>query len=127
MRRSRCSSRWSRCGLPSGDDGIGAEKGGGRLPGWLIPGSARCHTAGAEQWSWQPDVGTVDPPSPLSLVILQVRLEDVVLGQYRSRATRGTTLPGYLDDDTVPPNRWVATCLPAGRGGAGRGDWLAGW
>lgn len=35
----------------------------------------------------------------------QVRLEDMVLGQYRSRTTRGTTLPGYLDDDTVPPNR----------------------
>lgn len=41
------------------------------------------------------------PPTP------QVRLEDVVLGQYRSRTTRGTTLPGYLDDDTVPANRWV--------------------
>jgi glucose-6-phosphate 1-dehydrogenase len=35
----------------------------------------------------------------------QVRLEDVVLGQYRARTTRGATLPGYLDDDTVPPNR----------------------
>lgn len=35
----------------------------------------------------------------------RVRLEDVVLGQYRSRTTRGNTLPGYLDDDTVPPNR----------------------
>ncbi|KAH7622019.1 hypothetical protein Ndes2526B_g02844 [Nannochloris sp. 'desiccata'] len=31
-----------------------------------------------------------------------VKLEDVVLGQYRSRTTKGTTLPGYLDDDTVP-------------------------
>ena len=35
----------------------------------------------------------------------QVRLEDVVLGQYRSRTTKGATLPAYLDDDTVPPNR----------------------
>ena len=31
-----------------------------------------------------------------------VRLEDVVLGQYRSRTTKGSTLPGYLDDPTVP-------------------------
>ena len=31
-----------------------------------------------------------------------VKLEDVVLGQYRSRTTKGTTLPGYLDDETVP-------------------------
>ena len=54
----------------------------------------------------------------------QVRLEDMVVGQYRSRTTRGTTLPGYLDDDTVPQNRcgvcWVccAGCvvLSAGQG-----------
>ncbi|KAI3438309.1 hypothetical protein D9Q98_000743 [Chlorella vulgaris] len=39
----------------------------------------------------------------------QVRLEDMVLGQYRSRTTRGTTLPGYLDDDTVPPNSITPT------------------
>ena len=31
-----------------------------------------------------------------------VKLEDVVLGQYRSRTTKGTTLPAYLDDETVP-------------------------
>ncbi|GAB4818749.1 hypothetical protein N2152v2_005795 [Parachlorella kessleri] len=31
-----------------------------------------------------------------------VRLEDVVLGQYRSRTAKGVTLPGYLDDPTVP-------------------------
>ena len=34
-----------------------------------------------------------------------VRLEDVVLGQYRSRTAKGVTLPGYLDDDTVPEGR----------------------
>lgn len=36
-------------------------------------------------------------------------LEDVVLGQYRSRTTKGTTLPGYLDDSTVPPNSITPT------------------
>ncbi len=44
-----------------------------------------------------------------------VGLEDVVLGQYRSRTTGGKQLPGYLDDPTVPPGRWVgfgwAGCL----------------
>ncbi|KAL4452485.1 hypothetical protein ABPG75_008147 [Micractinium tetrahymenae] len=39
----------------------------------------------------------------------QVRLEDVVVGQYRSRTTKGTVLPGYLDDDTVPPNSITPT------------------
>lgn len=43
------------------------------------------------------------PPSPSPPP--QVRLEDVVLGQYRSRNVKGSVLPGYLDDDTVPPNR----------------------
>jgi glucose-6-phosphate 1-dehydrogenase len=38
-----------------------------------------------------------------------VGLDDVVLGQYRSRTTRGTTLPGYLDDDTVPPGSVTPT------------------
>lgn len=38
-----------------------------------------------------------------------VRLEDVVLGQYRSRTTKGTTLPGYLDDPTVPPGSTTPT------------------
>jgi glucose-6-phosphate 1-dehydrogenase len=28
--------------------------------------------------------------------------DDVVLGQYRSRVSGGVTLPGYLDDTTVP-------------------------
>ena len=37
-----------------------------------------------------------------------VRLEDVVLGQYRSRTAKGVTLPGYLDDDTVPEGRSVS-------------------
>lgn len=39
----------------------------------------------------------------------QVRLEDVVLGQYRSRNVKGSVLPGYLDDDTVPPNSITPT------------------
>jgi len=38
-----------------------------------------------------------------------VRLDDVVLGQYRSRTTKGTTLPGYLDDSTVPPGSTTPT------------------
>lgn len=38
-----------------------------------------------------------------------VQLDDVVLGQYRSRTTRGTTLPGYLDDPTVPAGSLTAT------------------
>lgn len=33
-----------------------------------------------------------------------VKLEDVVVGQYRGKGQ----LPGYLDDDTVPQNRWAA-------------------
>jgi glucose-6-phosphate 1-dehydrogenase len=38
-----------------------------------------------------------------------VTLDDVVLGQYRSRTTKGSTLPGYLDDSTVPPNSLCPT------------------
>ena len=34
-----------------------------------------------------------------------VTLDDVVIGQYRSRAVGGKTLPGYLDDKTVPKGR----------------------
>ena len=34
-----------------------------------------------------------------------IRMEDVVLGQYRGRKTASAKLPGYLDDKTVPPNR----------------------
>lgn len=34
-----------------------------------------------------------------------VKLEDMVLGQYRGRTGKGQNLPGYLDDATVPPNR----------------------
>ena len=36
-----------------------------------------------------------------------VTLDDVVIGQYRSRAVGGKTLPGYLDDKTVPKGRCV--------------------
>ena len=39
-----------------------------------------------------------------------VKLEDVVLGQYRGRTSDGVSLPGYLDDPTVPPGRCVV-CL----------------
>ena len=38
-------------------------------------------------------------------------LEDVVIGQYRSRTTGGKTLPGYLDDDTVPAGRSATLAL----------------
>ena len=34
-----------------------------------------------------------------------VTLDDVVIGQYRSRSVGGKTLPGYLDDKTVPKGR----------------------
>jgi hypothetical protein len=55
-----------------------------------------------------------------------VTLDDTVLGQYRSRTTGGKTLPGYLDDPTVPAVRtgeghqldaliW-RTCLPIAEG-----------
>lgn len=46
-----------------------------------------------------------------------VRLEDVVLGQYRARTAKGVTLPGYLDDPTVPPGRCVGGVwhMPSGR------------
>lgn len=38
-----------------------------------------------------------------------VTLDNVVLGQYRSRTTKGNTLPGYLDDETVPHNSLCPT------------------
>ena len=38
---------------------------------------------------------------------LQVALEDVVIGQYRSRGK----LPGYLDDKTVPKGRSALSAL----------------
>ncbi len=64
-----------------------------------------------------------------------VSLEDTVLGQYRSRATAGgKTLPGYLDDKTVPPVRTgkagsVRGCGPVRCGMHRRRVWtaLAAW
>jgi glucose-6-phosphate 1-dehydrogenase len=38
-----------------------------------------------------------------------VTTDDVVVGQYRSRTAKGTTLPGYLDDSTVPPGSITPT------------------
>ncbi|KAG2482653.1 hypothetical protein HYH03_018426 [Edaphochlamys debaryana] len=38
-----------------------------------------------------------------------VKLEDTVLGQYRSRVHGGRTLPGYLDDKTVPEGSLTPT------------------
>ncbi|KAK2079129.1 Glucose-6-phosphate 1-dehydrogenase 1, chloroplastic [Prototheca wickerhamii] len=38
-----------------------------------------------------------------------VKLEDMVLGQYRGRTGKGQSLPGYLDDATVPPNSITPT------------------
>lgn len=38
-----------------------------------------------------------------------LKLEDTVLGQYRSRTTKGGSLPGYLDDPTVPPGSLTPT------------------
>lgn len=38
-----------------------------------------------------------------------VKLEDTVLGQYRSRTANGATLPGYLDDPTVPSGSLTPT------------------
>jgi len=35
--------------------------------------------------------------------------DDVVLGQYRSRVSGGVTLPGYLDDNTVPKGSFTPT------------------
>lgn len=32
-------------------------------------------------------------------------MDDVVIGQYRSRKTKHAKLPGYLDDKTVPSGR----------------------
>lgn len=71
----------------------------------------------------------------------QVTLDDVVVGQYRSRTTSGKTLPGYLDDATVPAGRCAcrrlsgAVPLPCGgaeggggsrQGGASAGTWSKG-
>ncbi|MEW5301646.1 MAG: hypothetical protein WDW36_004493 [Sanguina aurantia] len=38
-----------------------------------------------------------------------VTLDDVVLGQYRGRKTKEKTLPGYLDDSTVPEGSLTPT------------------
>ncbi|KAL6781665.1 GLD2 [Auxenochlorella protothecoides x Auxenochlorella symbiontica] len=38
-----------------------------------------------------------------------VRLEDMVLGQYRGRRVKGMSQPGYLEDPTVPPNSLTPT------------------
>ena len=46
-----------------------------------------------------------------------VSLDDVVIGQYRSRAVGGRTLPGYLDDKTVPKGRCDRAQDHACRGG----------
>ena len=37
--------------------------------------------------------------------IERLNIDDVVLGQYSKRQTRGHTYPGYIDDPTVPQNR----------------------
>ena len=45
-----------------------------------------------------------------------------MLGQYRSRAVAGgKTLPGYLDDKTVPPVRQEGGGRRGGGEGSGRG------
>ena len=41
-----------------------------------------------------------------------ISMEDVVLGQYRSRRTSNSKLPGYLDDKTVPEGRWAPPPSP---------------
>ncbi len=38
-------------------------------------------------------------------------MDDVVIGQYRSRKTAKAKLPGYLDDKTVPPGRCAMQAL----------------
>ena len=48
-----------------------------------------------------------------------VTLDDVVIGQYRSRAAGGKTLPGYLDDKTVPKGR-CDRAAPYSSAGLGR-------
>lgn len=48
-----------------------------------------------------------------------VRLEDMVLGQYRGRSVKGMSQPGYLDDPTVPPDRCAAAGGRGRRLGAG--------
>ena len=36
-----------------------------------------------------------------------IKMDDVVLGQYRGRRTAHSKLPGYLDDKTVPEGRYL--------------------
>jgi glucose-6-phosphate 1-dehydrogenase len=50
-----------------------------------------------------------------------VTLDDVVIGQYRSRAAGGKTLPGYLDDKTVPKGRCGRAVHPSATTSAGVG------
>ncbi len=45
-------------------------------------------------------------------------LDDTVLGQYRSKTANGKSLPGYLDDKTVPKVRGAVRRLRPGRGRA---------
>ncbi len=45
-------------------------------------------------------------------------MDDVVIGQYRSRKTAKAKLPGYLDDKTVPPGRCVCRRLLTGKLGS---------
>ena len=40
-----------------------------------------------------------------------IKMDDVVLGQYRGRRTANSKLPGYLDDDTVPDGRWITAAI----------------
>ena len=42
-------------------------------------------------------------------------MDDVVIGQYRSRKTAKAKLPGYLDDKTVPPGRCAMQALANGK------------
>lgn len=80
------------------------------MPGNSLPAHATCTS---------PDPYHPANFSPTSSARHQVRLEDVVLGQYRSRNVKGSVLPGYLDDDTVPPNRWEGGWGWGGRGREG--------
>lgn len=36
-----------------------------------------------------------------------VEPDDVVIGQYSKRISRGHTYPGYVDDNTVPNDRYI--------------------
>jgi Glucose-6-phosphate dehydrogenase, C-terminal domain len=75
-----------------------------------VSGGERVRVCGGERvWGGQVSLDAEDIRNEKVKVLRSMKkptLDEVVVGQYRGRTSGTVRLPGYLDDPTVPPNRW---------------------